>query len=201
MERKKPLFERDSGPADTERPQPDVIINRLINDTFRPTEAQRRAKAAFLAALTDPTCAIFDVKSISAGQAATLCHNDSVHTWWKQPGFKAWFLNKDETRQKIKYLTDKALEAATQVLEDPDPRASGSKVAILKILLQYEAAEIQTKTNTRFDSMDVMQLKAFLKQNAHLIRPLLEEVKPGMLENSEESDHADSDSPENPNKD
>jgi hypothetical protein len=154
-----------------------------------------------MAALSDPTCAIFDVKSINAGQAATMCNNDSLHTWWKQPGFKNWFLNKDETRQKIKYLTDKALEAATQVLEDPDPRASGSKVAILKILLQYEAAEIQTKTNTRFDSMDVLQLKAFLKQNAHLIRPLLEEVKPDMLEASEESDHADSYKLEDTNQD
>jgi len=186
MERKKPVFERDSGPTEANQSKPDVVITRLINDTFRPTEAQRRAKSALLAALSDPTCAIFEVKTISAAQAATLCSNDSVLSWWKQPGFKAWFLNKDETRQKIKYLTDKALESVTQVLEDPDPRASASKVAILKILLQYEAAEIQTKTNTRFDSMDITQLRAFLKQNAHLIRPLLEETKPATLESAEE---------------
>lgn len=192
MERKKPVFERNAGPNRENEGQPDVILNRLINDTFRPTEAQRRAKAALLAALADPTCPVFDVKAINSGQAAALCNNESVLTWWKQPGFKAWLLNKDETRQKIKYLTDKALEAVTQVLEDPDPRASGSKVAILKILLQYEAAEVQTKTNTRFDSMDIAQLRAFLKQNAHLIRPLLEEAKTDTLLPEEDSVYADS---------
>jgi len=192
MERKKPVFERNSGPGGENESQPDVILNRLINDTFRPTEAQRRAKAALMAALSDPTCAVFDVKAISSGQAAALCNNESVLTWWKQPGFKPWLLNKDETRQKIKYLTDKALEAVAQVLEDPDPRASGSKVNILKILLQYEASEIQTKTNTRFDSMDIVQLRAFLKQNAHLIRPLLEEGKSGTVPSEEDSVYADS---------
>jgi len=192
MERKKPIFERNSGPGGENESQPDVILNRLINDTFRPTEAQRRAKAALMAALSDPTCAVFDVKAISSGQAAALCNNESVLTWWKQPGFKPWLLNKDETRQKIKYLTDKALEAVAQVLEDPDPRASGSKVNILKILLQYEASEIQTKTNTRFDSMDIVQLRAFLKQNAHLIRPLLEEGKSGTVPSEEDSVYADS---------
>lgn len=198
MERKKPVFERNSGPSGENEGQPDVILNRLINDTFRPTEAQRRAKAALMAALSDPTCAIFDVKSISSGQAAALCNNESVLTWWKQPGFKPWLLNKDETRQKIKYLTDKALEAVAQVLEDPDPRASGSKVNVLRILLQYEASETQTKTNTRFDSMDITQLRAFLKQNAHLIRPLLDEAKTDTLLGEEDPVYADS-STEDPN--
>ena len=34
--------------------------------------------------------------------------------------------------------------------------------------------------------MDIGQLRAFLKQNAHLIRPLLEEAKPATLETAEE---------------
>ena len=186
MERKKPIFERNSGPGGENESQPDVILNRLINDTFRPTEAQRRAKAALMAALSDPTCAVFDVKAISSGQAAALCNNESVLTWWKQPGFKPWLLNKDETRQKIKYLTDKALEAAVQILDDPDPRASSAKVNILKTLLSYEAQEQSLKTNTKFDNMDINQLRGFLKQNAHLIRPLLEEEKPASLAEAQE---------------
>jgi len=177
MERKKPVFERNSQPTEEDVQQPDVIINRLINDTFRPTEAQRKAKAAFLASLADPANALLDSRSINLATALKLTNTPTVRSWWDQPGFQNWFLNKEETKQKIKYLTDKALESVSQILDDPDPRASTAKVSILKTLLQYEAAEVQTKTNTRFDSMDIVQLRAFLKQNAHLIRPLLEEGK------------------------
>jgi len=177
MERKKPVFERNSQPTEEDAQQPDVIINRLINDTFRPTEAQRKAKAAFLASLADPANALLDSRSINLATALKLTNTPTVRSWWDQPGFQNWFLNKEETKQKIKYLTDKALESVSQILDDPDPRASTAKVSILKTLLQYEAAEVQTKTNTRFDSMDIVQLRAFLKQNAHLIRPLLEEGK------------------------
>ena len=177
MERKKPVFERNSQLAEENSTEPDVIINRLINDTFRPTEAQRKAKAALLASLADPANTILDTRSINLATALKLTGVTTVRSWWDQPGFQAWFLNKEETKQKIKYLTDKALESVSQILDDPDPRASSAKVSILKTLLQYEAAEVQTKTNTRFDSMDIVQLRAFLKQNAHLIRPLLEEGK------------------------
>lgn len=177
MERKKPTFERNSSPAEGEQAGPDVIIAKLINDTFRPTEAQKRAKAALMAALSDPMNSLIDPKTIGMTLAMRLTGVQTLNHWWQQPGFQAWFLNKEETKQKIKYLTDKALETAVQILDDPDPRTANAKVAILRTLMQYEAAEVQTKTNTRFDSMDMQQLRGFLKQNAHIIRPLLEEAK------------------------
>ena len=190
MERKKPTFERDSGPAENQQTGPDVIISKLINDTFRPTEAQKRAKAALMAALSDPMNSLLDPKTISMTLAMRLTGIQTLNTWWHQPGFQNWFLNKEETKQKIKYLTDKALETAVQILDDPDPRTANAKVAILRTLMQYEAAEVQTKTNTRFDSMDMQQLRGFLKQNAHIIRPLLEEAKSATV-TSESEDNND----------
>lgn len=192
MERKKPAFERNPRPTEEQGSNPDVIITKLINDTFRPSEAQRRAKAALMAALTDSNNALLDPRAITLGTAIRLTNVQTLNTWWNQPGFKDWFLNKEETKQKIKYLTDKALEAAIQVLDDPDPRTASSKVNILKILMHYEAAEMQTKTNTRFDSMDMQQLRGFLKQNAHIIRPLLEEAK-SVTVMTEEQDSYDKD--------
>lgn len=190
MERKKPTFERDSGPAENQQNGPDVIISKLINDTFRPTEAQKRAKAALMAALSDPMNSLLDPKTIGMTLAMRLTGIQTLNTWWHQPGFQNWFLNKEETKQKIKYLTDKALETAVQILDDPDPRTANAKVAILRTLMQYEAAEVQTKTNTRFDSMDMQQLRGFLKQNAHIIRPLLEEAKSATV-TSESEDNSD----------
>ena len=190
MERKKPTFERDSGPTENQQNGPDVIISKLINDTFRPTEAQKRAKAALMAALSDPMNSLLDPKTISMTLAMRLTGIQTLNTWWHQPGFQNWFLNKEETKQKIKYLTDKALETAVQILDDPDPRTANAKVAILRTLMQYEAAEVQTKTNTRFDSMDMQQLRGFLKQNAHIIRPLLEEAKSATV-TSESEDNSD----------
>lgn len=190
MERKKPTFERNSSPSEGEQTGPDVIISKLINDTFRPTEAQKRAKAALMAALSDPMNSLIDPKTISMTLAMRLTGVQTLNHWWQQPGFQAWFLNKEETKQKIKYLTDKALETAVQILDDPDPRTANAKVAILRTLMQYEAAEVQTKTNTRFDSMDMQQLRGFLKQNAHIIRPLLEEAKSATV-TSESEDVSD----------
>lgn len=190
MERKKPTFERNSSPSEGEQAGPDVIISKLINDTFRPTEAQKRAKAALMAALSDPMNSLIDPKTISMTLAMRLTGVQTLNHWWQQPGFQAWFLNKEETKQKIKYLTDKALETAVQILDDPDPRTANAKVAILRTLMQYEAAEVQTKTNTRFDSMDMQQLRGFLKQNAHIIRPLLEEAKSATV-TSESEDVSD----------
>jgi hypothetical protein len=190
MERKKPTFERNTSPAEGEQDGPHVIISKLINDTFRPTEAQKRAKAALMAALADPMNSLLDPKAIGMTLAMRLTGVQTLNHWWNQPGFQAWFLNKEETKQKIKYLTDKALETAVQILDDPDPRTANAKVAILRTLMQYEAAEVQTKTNTRFDSMDMQQLRGFLKQNAHIIRPLLEEAKSATV-TSESEDISD----------
>jgi hypothetical protein len=189
MERKKPVFERDTGHPAQDSETETNVIGKLIADTFRPTDSQRKAKAALLAFLADPETMLFDLKSLSVDRAISLTGIPALRTWWNQPGFRAWFINKEESRQKIKYLTDKALEAAVQILDDPDPRASSAKVNILKTLLAYEAQEQTQKTNTKFDNMDINQLRGFLKQNAHLIRPLLDEEKPANLpEAQEESD-------------
>jgi hypothetical protein len=193
MERKKPTFERNSSPAEGEQDGPHVVISKLINDTFRPTESQKRAKAALMAALSDPMNSLIDPKTISMTLAMRLTGVQTLNHWWQQPGFQAWFLNKEETKQKIKYLTDKALETAVQILDDPDPRTANAKVAILRTLMQYEAAEVQTKTNTRFDSMDMQQLRGFLKQNAHIIRPLLEEAKSATVTTESEDDSDEND--------
>lgn len=143
-----------------------------------------------MAALSDPMNSLLDPKTIGMTLAMRLTGIQTLNTWWHQPGFQNWFLNKEETKQKIKYLTDKALETAVQILDDPDPRTANAKVAILRTLMQYEAAEVQTKTNTRFDSMDMQQLRGFLKQNAHIIRPLLEEAKSATV-TSESEDNSD----------
>jgi len=193
MERKKPTFERNSSPSEGEQDGPHVVISKLINDTFRPTESQKRAKAALMAALSDPMNSLIDPKTISMTLAMRLTGVQTLNHWWQQPGFQAWFLNKEETKQKIKYLTDKALETAVQILDDPDPRTANAKVAILRTLMQYEAAEVQTKTNTRFDSMDMQQLRGFLKQNAHIIRPLLEEAKSATVTTESEDDSDEND--------
>ena len=193
MERKKPTFERNSSPSEGEQDGPHVVISKLINDTFRPTESQKRAKAALMAALSDPMNSLIDPKTISMTLAMRLTGVQTLNHWWQQPGFQAWFLNKEETKQKIKYLTDKALETAVQILDDPDPSTANAKVAILRTLMQYEAAEVQTKTNTRFDSMDMQQLRGFLKQNAHIIRPLLEEAKSATVTTESEDDSDEND--------
>lgn len=154
---------RSSNPGD--------ILTAVAGEViFQPTEAQRRLKATLLAKLEDNP--LYDLASLTLAQVQDITSNASVQKWWSVPGFSDWLLDSNENKAKLEYLFALALDAAEQVLMNTDPKAQGSRVAMIKALAELagkmpgKSTTNETKNtkdlSTAIASMDRAQLMAFL---------------------------------------
>ena len=146
----------------------DTLHSVAAEIIFQPTEPQRKLKASLLAKLADNP--LYDLASISVAEVQEVTGNTSVQKWWSLPGFKEWLTDKDENRAKLEYLFAMALEAAEQILMNTDPKAQGSRVAMIKTLAEL-AGKMPSKQSVQSNkaseiaavqSMDRTQLLEFL---------------------------------------
>jgi hypothetical protein len=109
-------------------------IAALVEDmVYVPTPTQRQVKAAYWAVWGDnPTT---DSNSITLAAVMQITNDGRVSKWWSQPGFREWFTNRDEFRQRTEYLAHIALDTLEQLLVDPDANAS-ARVNAAKLLLE-----------------------------------------------------------------
>jgi hypothetical protein len=146
----------------------DTLHSVAAEVIFQPTEPQRKLKATLLAKLADNP--LYDLASLSLAQVQELTSNSSVHKWWSTPGFSDWLLDKNENRAKLEYLFSLALEAAEQILMNTDPKAQGSRVAMIKTLAELAgklpgkqpAAVSKANEIAAVQTMDRTQLMEFL---------------------------------------
>jgi hypothetical protein len=145
-----------------------TILSSVAADViFHPTEAQRKLKATLLAKLTDNP--LSDLASLTLAEVQQLTGSASVQKWWSVPGFTDWLLDRDENRAKLEYLFSLALEAAEQILMNTDPKAQGSRVAMIKTLAELagkmpskQAPVAKANEIQAVQSMDRAQLVEFL---------------------------------------
>lgn len=126
--------------------EPDMTKVRSADDiSYEPSPAQRKCKAKLWTTLRDDPS--IDGKSLTLAAAQQICDSGSLDKWWKQPGFREWFLNKDEWRETVELslslwadsissrllagtLSDKDLIAAGKLLAEIGgrmPRAGDAK--------------------------------------------------------------------------
>lgn len=58
-----------------------------------------------------------------------------ISQWWDLPGFRDWFTNSEEFRQRVEYIAQLALDELEGVLTDPAAR-SGDKLTAAKMALE-----------------------------------------------------------------
>lgn len=137
---------------------------------FEPSMGQRRAKANFWTAWQDdPT---LDPELMTADTAARLSGNRTVRRWWTEPGFKAWFMNKDEQRQRLEYLFELSMDAAEDILTNSDPKAQGARVQLIKHMSEL-ANKMPSKSNSLGAGLDGM-VKAILSMGEVELKALLQ---------------------------
>lgn len=86
---------------------------------YQPTDEQRRAKAKFLRNYRDMPMASLD--KINATMASQLSGvGSSMYRWFKEPGFREWFLDLNEFESRVEFLVQKALSRAEDMLNDPN---------------------------------------------------------------------------------
>jgi hypothetical protein len=128
---------------------------------FLPSPNHRRVKSKFWTRFDSLTGS---VSSVSMQQAMGITGESNLKKWWDQPGFKEWFLNMDESRERLEYLFMIALDAAEQVLLDPEANAN-AKVNLIKVLAQLAGKEPNKQEqfiDMRIQKMGPDQLKEFI---------------------------------------
>jgi hypothetical protein len=109
-------------------------INALMHDIiFIPTPVQRRIKAAFWASWGDNP--IVDHKNLSLANVMGVVGDSRMQKWWTQPGFKEWFSNQEEFKQRVEYLVHTALDTLEHILVDETANSS-ARVNAAKLLLE-----------------------------------------------------------------
>jgi len=124
---------------------------------FLPSPAHRRAKSKFWAR--------YSGLGATPGKAevAALTGESGINRWWGLAGFKEWFLNQDETRERLEYLYQVALDAAEQILLDPEANPS-ARVNMVKVVAQLAGKDkVQEAQNDGLPS-DPEKLRAYIVQ-------------------------------------
>lgn len=138
--------------------------SKLSEVIFLPTPAHRAAKSKFWARYED----FGQVAEVSLEVVQALVADPGLKRWWSQEGFKDWFLNKDEARERLEYLYMVALDAAEGVLLNPDAN-DNAKVQMVKVIAQLagkEPARNERYVDEDIQKMTEAQLKKYIEARA-----------------------------------
>jgi len=135
---------------------------------FSPNPVQRKAKARFWSRY-EPN-PIGD-GNVSLEMVQRVTGDPSTKRWWGLPGFKEWFLNAEESRERLEYLFNVALDTAESILVDPDAN-DNAKVQMIKVIAQLAGKEPTRREEKFLDAeiqkMSESQLRAYLEKKGAL---------------------------------
>lgn len=142
-----------------------AILEEVV---FVPTPQMRKCKAAYLAATADNPMS--DNPSLELALQAT--GESRLRQWWSTPGFRSWFANREEFRQRVEYLANLALDAIEEILLDGDANATARNAAA-KLMLEAANKLPRGTGPERFaddqiNQMSKQQLEQYLRRNGVL---------------------------------
>lgn len=99
-----------------------------------------------------------------------------ISQWWDIPGFQDWFLNRDEFRQRMEYLSNLALDQLEGILTS-GVVASSDKLSAIKLIMQV-AEKVPTNKAAETEGVDAMiakmskvQLEEYIRGSMRLLPP------------------------------
>lgn len=145
---------------------------------FRPTPAQKEAKARFWSVMQE-SLQMKEPTAYKPVEIASMLGLPLVSRWFTEKGFSDFFFNKFEGEQRLAVLWDKALDAMAEILDTSDPKAQGARVSVIRLLAEMRQAKNQPKMLDRnIQEMNLDQLNAFIeKQTLKVLPPNSEENK------------------------
>lgn len=148
----------------------DLAVNEI---TYLPGPEQRKAKSAFWTKFNDnPIC---DPEDVSLAVAIRFSGDGRLSRWWSTPGFRDWFQNKDEFRQRIEYLVNLSLDSIEDILLDPKAQTS-ARVNAAKLLMEVarktpSKAQAEKYLDEKVAQMDRKQLEEYIQIRAAKLEP------------------------------
>lgn len=145
---------------------------------FLPSPNHRRAKSKFWSRYGD----LEDGSQVTLAAALQLTKEPQLAKWWNLPGFKDWFLNKDEARERLEYLWYLGMDAMEQLFLDPEANHN-AKVNAFKQIASLAGKE--PNRNEKFADEDIQKMdKARLK--AYILKHAPKQVGPSRGEDTED---------------
>lgn len=144
--------------------------------TYLPTPEQRKSKSAFWVRFNEnPIC---EPAEISLSIALRFAGDSRLSRWWSQEGFKEWFRNQEEFRQRLEYLVNLSLDSLENVLIDPKAQSS-AKVNAAKLLMEVARkmpprGAVEKYLDEKIAEMDRKQLEEYIAKKTKVLRPVTE---------------------------
>ena len=149
-------------------------LEQILDDLiFIPTPAQRKAKARYWVRAKQAT---FTDMGPTLPEVTRVIKDRRIPAWWQEPGFKEWFRNEEEFKERMEYIANLALDTVEEILGNPSARES-ARMAAAKLAIEVAGkmpkADIQQFADAKINNMDAGQLRDFIQQTA----PKLLELK------------------------
>lgn len=154
--------------------RPDSTLSELAPEAlYSPSEKEKQLKAAYWSRVEETP--LSDPAEASYQDIRAVLQTDSLQKCWGQPGFKEWFFNTSEHRERLEYLFGKALDAAEEILGNTDPKAQSARVNVIKAIselankLPHKGPDPSKAKADRLlgaiGTMDKAELKLLLQKN------------------------------------
>lgn len=145
-------------------------IKEMSKDViFSPTAMMERIKAKFWTNFVPGP--FNDKDNLSAVDVASVVKSAKINEWWSLPGFVDWFMNRQEEKEKLKYLFNKSLSTLERILDNPEVNAN-AQVNAIKILAEMngfliKGGNLQQKfADDHLNQMTAKELEAMLEKQA-----------------------------------
>jgi len=148
------------------------ILTAVDEITYDPTTPEREVKAAFWASFGDTPIN----GELTLAVALQQTQDNRLNRWWSKPGFKAWFCNKDEFRQRVEYLANIALDTIQDILTNPDANPNARQNAA-KLMIEVANKMPSRNAKERFidgaiQEMGKKELDAYIaRHQPKLVNP------------------------------
>lgn len=157
----------------------EIVASEL---TYLPTPEQRKAKSAFWLRFNDnPIC---DPQDISLAIVMRLVGDERLTRWWPVSGFKEWFRNREEFRERMEYLSQLAMDQLEEILAAPMAikGVANAKISAAKLIMEV-ARKMPPKTATAGEFLDAKvadmnkrQLEEFIGKHIKLVSPATKDL-------------------------
>lgn len=159
-------------------------LETALEAIYDPSSRDREIKVRFWQAMEDNP--MVDASLVTVAMAAKMTGSRNLEALWSKPGFKSWFLNDNEFRQRVDVLSSLALDAIEAVLKSDDPKGQGARVNAAKLLLEMankmpakqHGSGKQASMEKVIASMDRVQLEAFMQSQAGTLHLTASKNKP-----------------------
>lgn len=146
---------------------PDQKTLEVMKDQiFEPSKPQMKLKAKFWTIFNENPIADYD--NITLDTVRQLTDNEGVNKWWKVPGFREWFLNKDEHRFSAAYVWALCMQRMEKILANDDPKAANAQVNLIKFVAELTGNSRKNSQDSMIDKfiaeMDEAQIQAYLEK-------------------------------------